>query len=354
MKKIITLALAIIMIFALCACGSNAPAAPAFETVTPGVLTVATSPDYAPYEFYAIDENGNANLAGFDIELAKYIAAELGLEIEFIPMDFDGVLMEVGLGNVDMGIAGLSPDPERAQTMDFSVTYYEGGQAFITTQANADKFSDLASANQAGLQIGAQIGTIQEDLAKQFSADADLVSLPKATDIIAELIGGKLDGAYIEDAVALSYQKNYPEIVIVCEVPYEAEGNVIGVPKGNEALLAAINEALTKCVEEGTFDDFVAEAGVLAEEVRAEHSVLARGVGREEPDVALDGESARALRADDRPRNLGDDPHAVAGHRGGRLDASVKDNRIEHARRHGRGVGALRLRRRSAGLLAHH
>ncbi len=294
MKKLIALALALIMVFALCACGNDTPAAsdtnvpaptapadmpeepagdgvapgepvaPAFETVTPGVLTVATSPDYAPYEFYAIDENGNASLAGFDIELAKYIAAELGLEIEFIPMDFDGVLMEVGLGNVDLGVAGLSPDPERAQTMLFSDSYYDGGQAFITSQAKAELFTDLASANQPGLQIGAQIGTIQEGLAQEFSADADLVSLPKATDIIAELVGGKLDGAYIEWDVALSYQQNYPELVIVCEVPYEAEGNVIGIPKGNEALLEAVNAALNKCVDEGTFANFVAEAWELA------------------------------------------------------------------------------------------
>ncbi|MBQ3110387.1 MAG: transporter substrate-binding domain-containing protein [Clostridia bacterium] len=274
MKKILTIALCLMLALSLAACGGNTvveeatdatEATATYKTVTDGVLTVATSPDYAPYEFYAIDENGNANLAGFDIELAKYIANELGLEVEFVPMDFDGVLMEVGLGTVDMGVAGLSPDPEREKTMDFSVTYYEGGQAFITTKANADKFTDLASANQAGLQIGAQIGTIQEDLAKQFSADADLVSLPKATDIIAELIGGKLDGAYIEWDVAESYQKNYPDLVLVCEVPYEAEGNVIGVPKGNEELLAAINAALTKCVEEGTFADFVAQAQTLAE-----------------------------------------------------------------------------------------
>lgn len=295
MKKFICLALALMMVLALCACGGNdttstpaasntdtpavsepatEPEAPAtepeaedeagFETVTEGVLTVATSPDYAPYEFYAIGDDGSASLAGFDIELAKYIAAELGLEIEFVPMDFDGVLMEVGLGTVDMGIAGLSPDPERAQTMDFSDSYYDGGQAFITSQAKADQFSDLASANQPGLQIGAQIGTIQEGLAQEFSADADLVSLPKATDIIAELISGKLDGAYIEWDVALSYQQNYPELVIVCEVPYEAEGNVIGIPKGNEALLEAVNAALNKCVEEGTFANFVAEAWELA------------------------------------------------------------------------------------------
>lgn len=302
MKKIIALALALIMVFALCACGSkeapaasdtNVPAAPAepaptapadmpeepegdgvaegepvepaFETITEGVLTVATSPDYAPYEFYAIDEAGNASLAGFDIELAKYIAAELGLEIEFIPMDFDGVLMEVGLGTVDMGVAGLSPDPERAESMLFSDSYYDGGQAFITHKDNVGVFTDLESLNQAGYQIGAQVASIQEGLAKDYSADADLVSLPKVTDIIAELIGGKLDGAYVETAVAESYQKNYPELVMVCEVPYDAEGNVIGIPKGNEALLEAVNAALAKCVESGAFDDFVAQANELAE-----------------------------------------------------------------------------------------
>ncbi len=294
MKKLICLALALIMVFALCACGSNdAPAAsntdvpaapadkpadvpadepadepadgPAFETITEGVLTVATSPDYAPYEFYAIDENGNANLAGFDIELAKYIAAELGLEIEFVPMDFDGVLMEVGLGTVDMGVAGLSPDPERAESMLFSDSYYDGGQAFITHKDNVGVFTDLESLNQAGYQIGAQVASIQEGLAQEYSADADIVSLPKVTDIIAELIGGKLDGAYVETAVAESYQKNYPELVMVCEVPYDAEGNVIGIPKGNEALLEAVNAALAKCVESGAFDDFVAQANELAE-----------------------------------------------------------------------------------------
>ena len=277
MKKFIVIALALIMLLSLCACGNETaapaePAAPAedaaaasFTTVTPGVLTVATSPDYAPYEFYAIADDGTASLAGFDIELAKYIAAELGLEIEFIPMDFDGVLMEVGLGNVDLGVAGLSPDPERAETMLFSDSYYDGGQAFITSAANAGVFTDLESLNQAGYQIGAQIGSIQEGLAQEYSADADLVSLPKVTDIIAEIVGGKLDGAYVETAVAESYQKNYPEIVMVCEVPYDAEGNVIGVPKGNEALLEAVNAALNKCVESGAFDDFVAQANELAE-----------------------------------------------------------------------------------------
>jgi polar amino acid transport system substrate-binding protein len=102
------------------------------------------------------------------------------------------------------------------------------------------------------------------DLAAEFSPNAQMTNLAKATDIIAEHLSGKLDGAYIEWDVAESYEKNYPELTIVCEVPYEAEGNVIGVNKGNADLLKYVNEALNKCVADGDFAKFVAEALDLA------------------------------------------------------------------------------------------
>lgn len=261
MKKILCIVLALIMVLSLCACGGKDEKG---LTITEGVLTVATSPDYAPYEFYALDAEGNPTLAGFDMALAQYIADYLGLELEVVPMNFNGILGEMATGNADLAIAGLSPDPDRLEAMDFSDIYYAGKQAFITVSDKADLFTDLASANQAGMQIAAQTGTIQEELAAQYSADADIVSLPKATDIIAELISGGLDGAYVEWDVAVAYQANYPQLHIVCEVPYDAEGNVIGVLKGNEELLAKVNEALNKCVDEGTFAQFVAEALELA------------------------------------------------------------------------------------------
>ena len=76
------------------------------QTVASGKLTVATSPDFAPYEFYVIDENGEAQLAGFDMAMAQYIADYLDLELEVIPMDFDGTIMELQQKNVDLGMAG--------------------------------------------------------------------------------------------------------------------------------------------------------------------------------------------------------------------------------------------------------
>ncbi len=269
MKKLIALAMTTLLLLAMfagCTAGDAGPGENPYnlKTVKEGYLTVLTSPDYAPYEFYSLDADGNPTLAGFDMALAQYIADYLGLTLEVVPMDFKGIPDELGNGAGDIALAGLSPDPDRLLKMDFSDVYYEGKQAFVTTEANIGNFTDLASTNNAAFSIAAQTGSIQMDLANEFSPDAQIVALTKATDIISELISGKIQGAYIEYDVAAAYQANYPELVILCEVPYEAEGNVIGVSKGNTELMKYINEALNKCIDEGSFDTFITDALELA------------------------------------------------------------------------------------------
>ena len=292
MKKLFALLLTLAMVLSLAACGSKKEEAPAetpaetpaeepaeatITTVTEGKLTVATSPDFAPYEFYAIGEDGTPTLAGFDMALAQYIADYIGLELEVIPMDFDDVLTELATKTVDLGMAGLSPDPKRADVMDFSDLYYKGGQSFVCVKGNADKFTSLEDTNNPEYSIGAQTGSIQMDLANENSPDADIIALPKVTDLISELLAGKLDGAYIETDVAKSYQKNYPELEIVLDVPYDSEGSAIGVSKGNEALLAAVNEAVAAALSDGSMETFVAEANELASGEKYEGLLDANG-----------------------------------------------------------------------------
>ena len=271
MKKFLALILAMVMALSLVACGGNdstdtndTQEEGGIVTVTPGKLTVATSPDFAPYEFYAIDDAGTPQLAGFDMALAQYIADYLGLELEVIPMDFDGTIMELANKAVDLGMAGYSPDPEREDSMDFSEVYYAGSQSFVCLQSNKDQFTTLEATNKAEYQIGAQIGSIQVKLANENSPEADIVELTKVTDIIAELLAGTLDGAYIETAVAESYAKNYPELCVVLPVPYDVEGSVVGVSKGNTELLAGVNEAIAAALADGSMDQFVAEANEAA------------------------------------------------------------------------------------------
>ena len=292
MKKFVALLLAMLMVFALCACGSNneEPAGndasvdystwtldqlkAELKTVTDGKLTVATSPDFAPYEFYVADENGETTLAGFDMALAKLIADKLGLELEVIPMDFDGTISELGAKKVDISLAGYSPDPDREDLMNFSEIYYKGGQSFWCTKASAEKFTDLASANNADYTIGAQTGSIQADLAAENCPDANVLNMAKVTDIIADMLAGKMDGAFIETLVGESYAKNYPDLQKVCNVPYDQEGSVVGVNKDNAVLLAAINLIINEALADGTITSFVEEANDLA---AGEHFIMVDG-----------------------------------------------------------------------------
>ena len=262
-KKFMTFSLSAAMILGM--------SVPAFaddkvETVTDGKLTVATSPDFAPYEFYSIDEDGNPTLAGLDISVAQYIADKMGLELEIIPMDFDGVLSEIAEKNVDLGISGLSPDPAREDVMDFSDLYYKGKQVFISVKDKADQFKTLKDANDKDYTVGVQTGSVDVDIANENTPDADIVSLPKATDLVTELLTGKMDGAFMEIDVAKNYQKNYPDLEILFDAQYEGEGCAVGVSKGNEALLKAVNEAIADAQEDGSIEKFAAEANEAASE----------------------------------------------------------------------------------------
>ena len=294
MKKFLALLLALVMVFALAACGSeasdptadpNASATPEatpeptenpyaemsteellaqLETVTDGVLSVATSPDFAPYEFYALDENGNATLAGFDIALAQYLADFMGLECQITAMDFDGIATELSMKTTDIGLAGFSPDPEREGAMAFSDLYYLGGQSFVTTKDKADLFPDLESINNPEYQIGCQSGSIQQDLAEEYAAPESVTTLVRVTDIVAELVSGGLDGAFIETAVAENYAVTNPDLEIVLEVPYDQAGSAVGVQLDNPVLLELVNRGIAQCIESGEMDRFVAEANELS------------------------------------------------------------------------------------------
>ncbi|MGN0158430.1 MAG: transporter substrate-binding domain-containing protein [Brotaphodocola sp.] len=307
MKKLVALSLAACMTASLTACGGSkaeettaaateaaTTAAEAAETkeaeaaeteaekaeiktVAEGKLTVATSPDFAPYEFYAIGEDGTPALAGFDMDLAQYIADYMGLELEVVTVDFDGVLSELQTKSVDLGMAGLSPDEKRMGIMDFSDLYYKGGQSLVTVKDNAEVYNSFEAINKPEVSVGAQTGSIQLDLANTNSPEADIVSLPKVTDIITELLSGKLDAAYIETDVAISYQRNYPELELVMDVPYDAEGSAVGVCKGNAELLAAVNEAIAAALEDGSMEKFVADANELASGEKYEGLLNAEG-----------------------------------------------------------------------------
>jgi polar amino acid transport system substrate-binding protein len=289
MKKIITLLLAMAMLFALAACGATATAttatpapateAPATENpyagktidelaaeitpVNPGYLTVGTSADFAPYEFWLPDANGNLQMVGFDVSLAQAIADALGLTLDMKSMSFDSILIELASGNIDLAIAGFSPTPERAQSVDFSDLYYMGGQCLMIRAADADKYTSFDSLK--GLPVGAQTGSIQYGLAEDNTPDSDIVGLQDVTSIIMELKTGKLEAAFMETAVAEAYIKTNPDLAVAFDVEYtDAEGSAVAIRKGNDALTAAVNLVIAQVLADGTMNDAIATANEQA------------------------------------------------------------------------------------------
>ena len=113
-----------------------------------GVITCATSPDFAPNEFIDIS-SGETKYVGCDMELAQYIADSLGVKLEIVPMKFDAIKAAVTTGQVDMAIAGLAYTEDRAKNMQlsdlFGNTDADEGQGIIILKENADKFDEISS-----------------------------------------------------------------------------------------------------------------------------------------------------------------------------------------------------------------
>ncbi len=124
MKKILALAATVLAGLTLAACSSTSSQSALDKIKEKGTLVVATSPDYAPFEFQALVDGKN-EVVGADIMLAQKIADELGVKLEVSAMSFDNVLSSVQNGKADIAIAGLSYSEERAKVFDFSESYYQ-------------------------------------------------------------------------------------------------------------------------------------------------------------------------------------------------------------------------------------
>ncbi|WP_342422313.1 transporter substrate-binding domain-containing protein [Paenibacillus sp. FSL E2-0178] len=225
-------------------------------------LILGTSADFPPYEFHKMVD-GQDTIVGFDIEIAKDIAADMGAKLEIKDLPFDSLLNELSSGRVDMVISGLSPTPERAEAVGLSDIYYKAEQAVVVREADKDKYATMDSLK--GIKLGVQTGSIQEDIAKGIEG-AQLTSLGKISEIVLQLQSNRVEAAIMEGPVAKSFVKNVKGLAITDAKPeVEDDGYVIGVKKDNTELLDQVNKTLTRLNSEGKIDEYVAAASELAE-----------------------------------------------------------------------------------------
>ena len=269
-KKVVASALLGIMTMGLVGCGSSNNTSAAgnkndlLETIQDkGKVVVGMSADYAPYEFHYIDENGKDVIGGFDVDIANEIASKLGVELVIQEMDFDALVTALPAGKVDLVISGMNPTEERAKVVDFSEVYYNSQHGILVRAEDVDKYKTFADLE--GAKVGAQLGSTQEQIAKNEIPNADLQLLANVNNLILELKSGKVDAIIMEKPVAQMAVKSNPELA-VGEPTYEEEsgGNAVGVAKGNEELLAKVNEVIKELNETGKNDEYIVKANELA------------------------------------------------------------------------------------------
>ena len=211
-------------------------------TVTEGILTMGTNAAFPPYEYYEGD-----TVVGIDAEIAQAIAEKLGLTLEIVDMDFNSIITAVQSGKVDVGIAGMTVDPEREKNVDFTDSYATGVQVVIVTED-----SDIASVDDLeGKLIGAQEGTTGWSYCSEDYGDDMVIPYTNGATAVQALLDGKVDCVVIDQQPALSFVEANEGLKIL-ETEYAVEDYAIAVSKDNTALRDAINTALNELIEDGT------------------------------------------------------------------------------------------------------
>lgn len=222
-----------------------------------GKLVVGMSADYAPYEYHALID-GKDQIVGFDVDIAQAIADDIGVELELKEMNFDSLCESVQLGKIDMTISGMTPKPDRTKAVDFSDIYYKAEQGFLIQASNKDKYKSLSDLE--GKKVGAQLGSIQADIASEIK-DADVKLLTDVNTLILELKNGTIDALIVELPVANLAASTNSELVVGEEIIQDEEGgSAIGMPKNSPELVEQVNSTLKKLMDEGKIDEFVQKA----------------------------------------------------------------------------------------------
>jgi polar amino acid transport system substrate-binding protein len=230
-------------------------AAADLETITPGTLTVCTDAPYPPMEY---EDPETGEFTGFDIELMRAIADNLGLEMEVVNVGFDpitsGLAMEAG--DCDIAAASITITPERQENIAFTDGYFSGDQSLLVlTDSGIETLEDTA-----GQSIAVQTGTTGELYAQENAPeDAELVSFENPGDLFLALESDQVQ-AVLQDLVPNQDYANANESAAVVETyQTEEEYGFAAKLEGSEALIEAVNEQLAAVREDGTYDQIYEE-----------------------------------------------------------------------------------------------
>lgn len=214
-----------------------------------GKLSIATSPDFPPFEYLA----ENNSVAGIEIDILSIIAEKLSVKLEINQMDFDSVLPGVQSGKFDVGVSGITVTEKRKKNVLFTDPYCLAAQAIVVTEKSEIKTkSDLE-----GKKISVQTGTTAESYAMEMGYNVS--SFTANSDAEAALTSGKVDAWVIDDLTAAemveAYNKSADVKLVILSEAMTTEPYAFAFSLGSDSLVSEVNSILDGLVKDGTIEE---------------------------------------------------------------------------------------------------
>jgi len=242
MKKLI----AILSLFLLCAC-SNAEN-------DENVLRVGMECNYAPFNWTQIEEGPSAvqisevdYADGYDVQIAKLLAEDLGKELVIVKTEWDGLIPALNAGQIDCIIAGMTETPERAKEVNFTSPYYQSEMVVIVRKDS--ELVNITDIQQlSGYKVLGQLNTTYDEIIDQIDGVVHLTPLSTYPRMILSLTSGEADAITAELPVAQGVVAANPDLTIVSfEKGFIVDTSVsIAVAKDNTQLLNDLEASLSK------------------------------------------------------------------------------------------------------------
>lgn len=210
-------------------------------------FTIATNAEFAPWEM--VGEGGE--YVGIDMDLARLIAEELGMELVIENVDFNSVVNMVVTGKADAAIAGLTITPEREEEVLFSIPYATAVQSVIVREG----YEEIATLDDlVGKIVGVQMSTTGDLFVSEMEG-VEVRQYSSGTNAAMDLAAGRVDAVMIDSAPAASIVSNIEGLVILEGIEMDEESYSIAFAKDNTELCEQVNAILEKLIEDGTVEE---------------------------------------------------------------------------------------------------
>lgn len=202
-----------------------------------GYITIGTTGDYKPFTYY-----DGKQYSGYDIDVAKYFAKELGVKIHYVKTSWKNLISDLKENKYDIAMGGITRRISRQLTSEQTQGYMTFGKVFLSSKGKESFYDTLEKVNRPEIRVGVNIGGTNEKFALKNLSNASIIKFENNLDVPIAVVNGKVDIMVTETPEALYYQATNKNLQAVREEdPFTKSQFGYLIPSGEQRLLNTIN-----------------------------------------------------------------------------------------------------------------